>query len=824
MKNSLIYKSLHLCSVLLILLIAQGLFAQDKDNLKIDTFQWQASAWQISIAQLHSRSLNATILKVPHAAGDTIEFNIETFELWAPKGERDDSFDFFQGKNQYGDLIYGYENSGILFLTYFYKNKFYTIQPYEDQLNFFVRSSAQSQQNEGSFQCLNDGEETHVSLRSGGQSLICQEKSFSKIRMTLLLACTGEWSSYFDNKEKVKQSVVNHVLALNVLYTRELNLQFYLQLSEDLWYNQASTDAFDPNAASVVEQSKTFFNSQNKYDFDIGHVLHRLPGNRMEAEGVAYIGSACKSGQKGSGWTASGKPNDIGFNLRVLAHEVAHTLGAHHTYYGTSQNCENVAPSPGHGFEPGLGNSLMRYQGSCVDYADADPFADDLYFHSHSLNEMIKHLNFYRTCGSRMPRAEKPEVEIPYDFYVPLHTAFDLKAKGDLLYLYNWEQYDTKNEWPTDVESDGMLAGHFEDGPMYSSHAPGLLGHIRSLPSLGVQISQQETAGDVYAETPRNITMRLTTRTPENVSCQEVQIRVVDKPALEVLLPKDGSRIELDAESSNGRYRTASTIRWNSSSINNIYMPYNKVDILLSVDGGETFPYVLAEQVANSGFANVYFPYIETSRARVKISASINKNLYEIYAFNKYNFTIVKKQKKYLDVNFFGKGGKDSPVLNWEIPDVGNSVASVNLQYSFDDNEYQTIAYNLPTNKTNFIPQNMIQARNNSTTFYKLEIENEYGEIYYSDIVKVEPINDSESTFAVYPNPGNGKNISLDLPENRSTTGLVEVYNIQGQRLWQSDIGKDETSVNFSLNLKPGLYLISCQFDANRKILKYIVQ
>lgn len=824
MKNSLTYKSLHLCSVLLILLIAQNLCAQDPNTPKVDTFQWSPSSWQISIAQLHNRSLNATALRVPHADGDTIDFDIQTFELWAPKGKRDDNFDFFQGRNQYGDLVYGYENSGILFLTYFYKNKFYTIQPYGQQGNVFVRSSSHADENMGSFQCLSDQEELGFSVRSGGQSLICQEKSFSKIRMTLLLSCTGEWGSYFDNSEQIKQSMVNHVLALNVLYTRELNLQFYLHLSEELWYHQASIDPFDPSASSVVEQSKSFFNAQNKYDFDIGHVLHKLPGNDMVAEGVAYIGSACKTGQKGSGWTASSKPRNISFNLRVFGHEVAHTLGAHHTYYGTSDNCKNVAPSLGHGFEPGLGKSLMRYQGSCGDYADADPYADDLYFHSHSLNEMIKHLNFYRTCGVRMPRGEKPEVEIPYDFYVPLHTAFDLKAKGDLLYVYNWEQYDTKSSLPVGIENDGLMAGHYEEGPMYESQAPDLLGHIRSLPSMDVQINQREAIGDVYAETPRNITMRLTTRTPENVRCQEVQVRVVNKPSLEVQLPKDGSRIELEAESSGGNYRTPIVVKWNASSINNIYMPYDKVDILLSVDGGESFSYLLAEQVANTGIANVYLPYIESSKARIKITASLNKELYEVYAFNKYNFTIAKKQKKYLDVNFFGKGGRDNPVLNWEIPDVANSVTSVNLQYSHDGQEYRTIAYNLPTNKYDFIPEDLIRSRSNLTTFYKLQIEQESGEVYYSDIVKVESVEGSKPSLVVYPNPGHGQHFRLWLTENNSRKRIVEVYNIQGKQLWKSEFGQDDNSVDISLNLKPGIYMIACQFDEKREVIKYIVQ
>jgi len=60
------------------------------------------------------------------------------------------------------------------------------------------------------------------------------------------------------------------------------------------------------------------------------------------------------------------------------------------------------------------------------------------------------------------------------------------------------------------------------------------------------------------------------------------------------------------------------------------------VNILLSTDGGQTFPVVLASQVPNNGSFQVQVPFVNTSTARVMVEGDGNI----FFDINDRNFTI----------------------------------------------------------------------------------------------------------------------------------------------------------------------------------------
>jgi uncharacterized repeat protein (TIGR01451 family) len=63
------------------------------------------------------------------------------------------------------------------------------------------------------------------------------------------------------------------------------------------------------------------------------------------------------------------------------------------------------------------------------------------------------------------------------------------------------------------------------------------------------------------------------------------------------------------------------TITWNSAGTANAPINATNVDILLSTDGGQTFPILLASNALNNGAATVLLPNVTTSLARVKVQA-----------------------------------------------------------------------------------------------------------------------------------------------------------------------------------------------------------
>jgi hypothetical protein len=74
---------------------------------------------------------------------------------------------------------------------------------------------------------------------------------------------------------------------------------------------------------------------------------------------------------------------------------------------------------------------------------------------------------------------------------------------------------------------------------------------------------------------------------------------------------------------------TLQTVTWNVANTNATPVNTANVKITLSVDGGKTWPYVLAASVPNSGSAGVTLPAVGTTAARVKIEA-INNVFFDV--------------------------------------------------------------------------------------------------------------------------------------------------------------------------------------------------
>jgi len=64
------------------------------------------------------------------------------------------------------------------------------------------------------------------------------------------------------------------------------------------------------------------------------------------------------------------------------------------------------------------------------------------------------------------------------------------------------------------------------------------------------------------------------------------------------------------------------TITWNVADTNLPPVNAQNVDILLSIDGGLTFPISLAENINNDGSYDIVVPQQATSEARIMIKAS----------------------------------------------------------------------------------------------------------------------------------------------------------------------------------------------------------
>ena len=98
-------------------------------------------------------------------------------------------------------------------------------------------------------------------------------------------------------------------------------------------------------------------------------------------------------------------------------------------------------------------------------------------------------------------------------------------------------------------------------------------------------------------------------------------------------------------------------IRWNVANTHLSPINTSQVNVLLSTDGGQSFPITLAENIPNNGKASIVVPGdIATNQARLKIEPV--DNVY--YAVNSTNFSIATRPfampfsalKKYLWTKF----------------------------------------------------------------------------------------------------------------------------------------------------------------------------
>jgi hypothetical protein len=201
---------------------------------------------------------------------------------------------------------------------------------------------------------------------------------------------------------------------------------------------------------------------------------------------------------------------------------------------------------------------------------------------------------------------------------IPMMTPFELEGgasdiNGDNL-TFCWEQYD--------LGPSGSPNSPAGDAPIFRSFPP-TPNPIRVFPRLESIINSTSTLGEILPTYGRNLNFRLTVRDNNpnggGVEFATTQFTVTNQAGpFELIFPNTQTTVWI---------RTANVqvpIRWNPANTQLAPVSCDSVSIYLSVDGGYTYPFTLAESVANTGMANVVFPNVNTDSARVKIKAKEN--------------------------------------------------------------------------------------------------------------------------------------------------------------------------------------------------------
>lgn len=434
----------------------------------------------------------------------------------------------------------------------------------------------------------------------------------------LALAGTGEYTTKVcaPNPAAVAcglAAMVTSMNRVNGVYEREVAIRMVMVADNDrLVYTDGATDPYTNSSGSTMlgENQANIDGVIGDANYDIGHVFSTGGG------GVAYVGVPCESGWKARGVTGRSNPVGDPFDIDYVAHEMGHQWGGYHTFNGTTGSCGGGNRSASAAYEPGSGSTIMAYAGICGS-EDLQPNSD-AYFHSKSFDQIIAYsTGSGDVCAVKTSTGNSaPVPNAGPSHTIPMQTPFTLTGsatdpEGDAL-TYCWEEYDLGTQSPPQGDA-GAARPIFRSFTATSSPS-------RTFPKLGDILAGTQTFGEWMSQRTRTMTFRLTARDNRaggggvNWASTTVNVSSAAGPFV-VTQPASGTTW------SGG---TTATVTWNVANTASAPVSCSAVDILLSTDGGTTFPTVLASATPNDGSQNVSVPAVAATQARVKVACSGN--------------------------------------------------------------------------------------------------------------------------------------------------------------------------------------------------------
>jgi subtilisin-like proprotein convertase family protein len=431
----------------------------------------------------------------------------------------------------------------------------------------------------------------------------------------LALSCTGEWARAHGNTvETVLADMVTSVNRINQIYENEFSVRLLLINDNDqLVWLDPETDPFDiANVGYELLSINTVVlnNTIGVNSYDIGHVFTR---SCTDVGGVASLGSVCSAERKGSAVTCHYTNNLNYIITNVMAHEVGHQFSAQHTF----NNC-NGNESAGSDYEPGGGTTIMAYCGLCggnnVDYNCLDNF------HAHSVEQVLNFTRYGggRNCATKVSTnntAPKASLNYKNGFSIPISTPFILEGsatdcEGDQL-TYSWEEWDLGPSVP--------IAQPVEDSPLFTAVEPRDVPY-RVFPDMSKIVNSFSNNSEVLPFYTRPMNFRFIVR-DNNQSGGGTDWKNVSFRA-----EGNAGPFLVTGPASVQTYTVGDELEITWDVANTDIHPVNckQVNILMSADGGYTYPILLKDKTPNDGSETVVLPNIESSLVRFKVEAADN--------------------------------------------------------------------------------------------------------------------------------------------------------------------------------------------------------
>ena len=463
---------------------------------------------------------------------------------------------------------------------------------------------------ESAFQCLVEAFGPAAAELPQGPSILSIAPSGTTLRQyRLAVAATGEYTAFFGSVANAMAGIVTTVNAVNAVYNVEVSTHLTLIGNNNtIVFADATTDPF-PLSDKNGETQAAIDGNIGDGNYDIGHLFHR-EGSDISGN-AGCIACVCTSGAKGSGWSQGNDPTNADF-IFVVAHEMGHQHGGTHTFNGTGCSANQYTASSA--WEPGSGSTVMSYSSICGADDVLGSAAGDLYFHAGSRQQITAYTQSGggSSCGTTsMTGNGIPSINAGPDFTIPQGTPFVLTATGSdpdgEPLTFTWEQFDLGPTAPLSAVDDGEI-------PLFRSRPP-TTSAARTFPRFADLLSGSLFPGTLSEQLPStNRTMTFRTTARDNrvgggaADDDEMVITVAGGP-FAITNPSTGGALEC---------AVPSPVTWD---VGGGSVAAN-VNILLSTDGGGSFPTVLALATPNDGSQNVTTaPGVLSSNSRLRIDS-----------------------------------------------------------------------------------------------------------------------------------------------------------------------------------------------------------
>lgn len=504
-----------------------------------------------------------------------------------------------------------------------------------DRLSYIVYNKASLGADPQGFECLVD-EAVHLpSLENDGVApTAAKAVNDSKFRIfRLAQSCTAEYGNIFANTgtelADIQAQMAISINRVNTVYEIDLGIQLQFIANNDLLIYFGNVNADPWNGEWNTTTAQTIDAAVGVSNYDIGHNFNTEGGGNAGCIGCVCLSQSQSGTHKGRGYTGRANPTGDPFDIDYVAHEMGHQLGGYHTQ--SNQSCRS-----GSGLtevEPGSASTIMGYAGICAANVQSNSDAHFNYVNIRDISANVKP-GGNSTCANEITTTNlPPTANAGANYTIPKSTAFILEGiasdpNGSATLSYEWSQND-----PEDPNSNSAPASTRTQGPMYRSIYP-TTSPNRYMPNIASVLAGNLTpTWEVTPSVARTMEFAFVVRD------NDVQGGQTADDLMTVTVSGTAGPFQVTSHSTpqNWIAGQTKTIMWNVAGTNSGTVNTPNVNILLSLDGGYTYPIVLASNVPNDGSENVSIPgnaISSTCRIMVRGAGNI------FYALNGANINI----------------------------------------------------------------------------------------------------------------------------------------------------------------------------------------